>query len=102
MSRCLLLGSRELDQVHRSACPQGSHLCAKTESSDKSFNATDPELQEGMHCMDSEQQQHVLKAAFPAKGEAHLTPASEAAVLSQSASFDCGSTAPIERMRVFP
>ncbi len=55
-----------------------------------------------MHCMDSEQQQHVLKAAFPAKGEAHLTPASEAAVLSQSASFDCGSTAPIERMRVFP
>ena len=56
-------------------------------------NPTDPELQERMPFMDTQQQQHVLKAACPANGEAHLTP-SEAAMLSQSAPFGCGSTGP--------
>ncbi len=55
-------------------------------------NPTDPELQERMRFMDS-QQQHVLKAACPADGDAHLAPSSEA-VLSQSASFGGGSTGP--------
>ncbi len=56
-------------------------------------NPTDPELQERMRFMDT-QQQHVLKAAFLANKETHLTPSSEVAMLSQPATFDCGGTGP--------
>ncbi|DBA85066.1 TPA: hypothetical protein ACH3X2_005791 [Trebouxia sp. C0005] len=57
-------------------------------------NPTDPELQERMRFMDTQQQQHVLKAACPADGGAHPTSSSDAAMLAHSASLSCGSTGP--------
>ena len=57
-------------------------------------NPTDPELQERMRFMDTQQQQYVLKAACPANREAQITPSLEAVMMSQSATFGCGSTDP--------